>query len=225
MSVEFENWKKNHPRIVNNYFTYPNGKNCRWGRVRCKWLKKGCNGQGIPHVINSCIDMKTGEIYFDDNKRTIYGKFCLLSVGRPLHGIVKTLYHASLFGVAHEIFKPIKGQQSKNKRLKNVVKSLVDIVRTPIYTIALTILSIAAVIIGPLRPTLLYDLRALAGKIEKSLVRGERYNGFILAPCFQVRVNIMDVGIKYYNTDRSDDTIYSSEDKTVRGLSNLARHS
>ena len=81
----------------------------------------------------------------------------------------------------------------------------------------MTIVVLVGVIIGPLAPHKLYDLRAMAGHLEKTLNRESET--WTLAPCFQPIANLKSIDKDKYI---KDDTVYDQED-TLKGLNNLAR--
>jgi hypothetical protein len=100
----------------------------------------------------------------------------------------------------------------------NVKYNFVDIVRTPLYTTAMLVVTVSAVIIGPFAPHKLYDLRALAGRLEIALNRGQD-SLWNLAPCFQPIDNLMEI---HHQNKKKADTEYDDE-ATLQGCNNLAR--
>lgn len=148
-------------------------------------------------------------------------------MARPFFGLIKTAYHLCLpFSIPVEIFKAIMEGKQRNESAseiataawRNVKHSLADIIRTPLYTIAMTIVHLAAVCIGLFAPHKLYDLRELAGRLENALNRGED-NWWTLAPCFQPIGNLMNIHKAKY---QKEDTEYE-EEPVLHGFNNLAR--
>lgn len=70
------------------------------------------------------------------------------------------------------------------KCINNSLKSLSNIVRTPVYSVAMTIVSLAAVIVGPLAPKTLYDFREMQNKLLRSYHRMPEGQIFDITPCF-----------------------------------------
>lgn len=222
----FQNWRLKNPFIESHLF-YPEGQKCRWGRIRARWIEKGSDGKNLTHLCAFLFDLQTGDIYLDCRKQKIYAKFVVLSLSRPFFGLTKTVYHLFLpISIPLEIFKAVFNGIQQNHSFKeiaeeslcNVKHNIVDIARTPIYTIALTIVSITAVIIGPFAPNKLYDLRALAGRLEKALNRGTE-NFWMAAPCFQPLNNVMNIHHQDYTKSNTE---YDAE-PTLHGLNNLVR--
>lgn len=222
----FQNWRKDNP-FIEDYFFYPEGEDCHWGRVKANWNEKREQGKDLSHLCAFTIDLQTGDIYLDCSKRKIWAKCLLLSAARPLYGLVKTVYHlVAPLSIPIEIFKAIvegrERQQSSSEiaaaAWRNVKNSLTDIIRTPFYTIAMMIVTLAGIIIGFFAPHKLYDIRALAGRLERDLNRGQE-NLWTIARCFQPLNNLMDIHKKNYKTL---DTEYE-DDPTLQGLNNLAR--
>jgi len=132
------------------------------------------------------INTKTGEFYLDCRKRKIFAKFATFVFLRPLHTAAWTLYHGLGIGVANQVIKTIRGQQSVKDGFKNSLRSLADIIRTPAYGIALSIIDIAAVAFAAFKPSSLYKMREISGKLEMSLRRvTDSFEApWMLAPCF-----------------------------------------
>ncbi len=236
-------------------------------------------------VYDACINVKTGDIYIGDDKGIIFFKHIMLTVARPIHTCVKTLWHASLIGpLAYEIFKLATGyfvedpngkyiaveqyeyegveefeegdtrtryseevvegetkyvedfngsfvkkllppkyeiaskESIGNKFSKkydwkgfriNLLHSCLDIVRTPLYGLAMTITYIFGIALTLLCcPSMLYRTRALAAKLERMLLRiktrHEVYeqcmNGWVLHMCFHPAKNLaksLNTGVSF----------------------------
>ena len=182
----FSDWMRTHPEFTEKHIVKEND---RWGRIVCNWHEK-VGDKDLQHVFTASIDLKTGDIYLDCRKRKLFAKHLTLAFARPLHTAVRTLYHLSLAGVITNVYKAAVGKQTAKQAFTHSVKSLADIVRTPVYGTALTIVNIAAVAITPFSPSKLYDLRKLHGKIEQQLNWGEKQTGWTLALCFQSGFNV-----------------------------------
>lgn len=226
MNITFQNWQEAHP-FIKDYLFYPKNEEGRWARVRAEWKEKKANERSLLHLCAFTIDLETGNLYTDCSKLKIWVKCVLLCLGRPYFGLLKTVYHLILpFSIPVEIFKAvIKGIQQEqssdqifSSTWRHIKHSIADIIRTPVYTVAMTVIMIAATIIGPFAPSKLYDWRELAGCLESRLNREEER--LTVAPCFQPIGNLMNLDQdRYYE---KADTEYEDE-PTLHGLNNLAR--
>lgn len=224
-NINFQTWRDENP-YLEEHFRFPDGEECGWGRIQAKWHEQH-EGIDITHICAFTLNLQSGDIYLDCSKLKIWTKCLVLTIGRPLLGVYKTIYHVFLplsipVEICIAIHRGIQNQESAGTIAKNagirVLNNFADIIRTPLYTVILTIVTLSAVIIGPFAPHKLYDLRALAGRIENALNRGEE-SFWTMAPCFQPISNIFTVGKKNYI---KEDTEYDSED-VLHGLNNLAR--
>lgn len=220
----FNNWRKNHVCIEHHIF-YPEGKNFRWGRFKGSWTEKTQSGHSLFHRCAFGLDFQTGDLYVDCSATKIWTKCIGLSLVCPINGLIKTGYHLFL-----PLLLGIKTAQKINKNWKvngltitpfvvdEIKHHIIDIFRTAIYTTAITIVSVAAVIIGPLAPRKLYEWRHVIGQLEKSLNRGE-HTIWTVARCFQPIGNLMEI-------DRLSDDYLDSEydnDPILHGSNNLTR--
>lgn len=171
-------------------------------------------------LIDLSDDERGGSVYLDCSKRKIFAKHLCLVPGRLWQGILKTAYHLCLpISIPIEILTTIKQEKERNARLiakeknsgvksdtplhdakeitrrclKNSVKSLADIVRTPVYGVAMSIVSLAAVCIAPFSPTKLYDLRTVSGDLENKLLWGATADTWELTPCFKPTTSIKKI--------------------------------
>lgn len=195
-------------------------ENSKWGRLLCTWHEKKPDGTQLHHTYSALLNVKTLEMYIDCRPQKIFAKCLALLFARPVHTFFKTLYHLSLADVAYEIFKGANGEQSKRQTLINSAKSLADIIRTPIYGIAMTITNLAGLILGLICSKTLYDTREILGKLEESLNWGTRRTLTTLAPCFQP---ISLLALTNSPPLHQEDSIYYSNDSLEVGLSNYAR--
>jgi len=204
------------------------GHGQKWQRIRCIWKEKNLP---LEHRVALTINKETTEIYLDCRKRKIWAKCVVLTVLRPLHTIIlRTAYHILLpislpleiaAGLLESKLKKLTTSETINVLRVRVFHSLQDIFRSPFYGVILTTISLAGVVLGPLAPQKLYDIRAFYGKVERTLNREKRFNQWTLAPCFSPFSNLKKV-----RTDKRchDDTSY--EDETYpKGLAHLARTS
>lgn len=182
-----------------------------------------------------CIDPKSdhaGNIYNTDSKIILYFKFFLSLIARPVHLIVKTGYHLLFIGVFRAIADHAKNKKAEKAALvdpnvklskkpedkaagslgQRVVRSLVDIVRTPLYELIMIIVTLTALITAPFCPTLLYDFRAFTGHLTKELFWGAKYDMPVnLTPCMYRIGNIMDFekNASLQRPDKDDKVVYA----------------
>ena len=207
--LDFKQWLQLHPSLENRIIK----ENSKWGRIVTEWTEKKADGTNVTHLFAISINLKTGDCYLDCRRRKIWAKQAILVLARPLQGGLKTLYHLSMIPVAYEIFQGLKGHQSAKKTLKNVGKSVADIVRTPVYTIAMMIVGLAAVAIIPLSPNTAYDFRVWHGKLEQRLFWGEKHTDFTVAICFQSIFNVIEFESDDGFAARRKDTEYNTPNK------------
>lgn len=102
---ENPNWEKTnsvYTRDDNNYKRIPLCKDEEITNKANETIK-------LHHEYHSTIDTRSGEIYLDCRKRKIFAKHLFLAIVRPLHTLVKTLWHATLIGpIVNELFKLYK---------------------------------------------------------------------------------------------------------------------
>jgi len=193
----------------------------RWKHLICRWNEKKDNGEMITHIYAACFDEVESGIYLDCPPRKIYAKCLGHLIVRPLHSLLKTISHILMLPIIYEIAKTWQGDQSKDDCIKNSIKSLVDIVRTPLYGLVLTVATIGALILGAVNPESLYSSRAFLGKIEQQANWGDIHTDWTLAHCFQPFP--MSILTYYANKDCIHDTFYNDSDPLEKALANLAR--
>lgn len=226
-SLTFHDWRKIHPYMEEKIVNIAETKS-HWGRLMTQWKEKKGSENILFHQCAFALDLRTGELYLDCNENLIWRKCVALCFARPLIGIAKTFYHLCLpISIPVEIFKAIRqGIQEKHSFSQisyavwiNVFNNISDMIRTPLYAVTLTIISIQAVVIGLYAPIKLYDLREQAGRLENALNRGKE-TMWTCAPCFQPLCHLMDIHNDHY---QKEDTEYDTE-PTLIGCNNLARN-
>lgn len=231
-NIGFPEWKKTHSDFVKKYI-FSESESSRWGRVICLWEEKATK---ITHIYAACINLQTGDIYLDCRKRKIWAKCCLYSFTQPFVLTAKTFYHLLLpISIPYGIYKVVLEASQEEEKISNkelskrifeqIGKNLADIVRTPLYAIVLTIIGISGVLIGPLVPEKLYDIRMTITKIETALNWGDGYSPWNQFPCLLSIGNLMTIE-HYWSTYFKDDTEYfmnGNDRLTLYGLTNLAR--
>ena len=180
----FSDYKVKNSAWENTYGVYQRD-DLVYKRIVCRWKEKDT----LNHEFHACISTRTGDIYLDCRKRKIFAKHLALAIARPIHTCVKTLWHATIIGpLALEIFKVMQGKQTVKDLGKNTLKSLADIVRTPAYGLAMTLTNIAGLVLGIISPNTLYETRAIAGKLEREMLRVDNIfkadRMWQLSPCF-----------------------------------------
>jgi hypothetical protein len=187
----------NIPREIHHLIHHTEGVNSKWGRIDCQWMEDKENGDvtQLEHHFFPLINKTTGDIYLDCSKRKIYVKFIVHSIIRPVLILGKTLYHAAFFiSIPHIIAETIArgkknelaGGEIAKQCVKNSFKSLADIIRTPLYGVAMEVVSATALIVGPLAPRTLYTLREAIGALVRSLNWNDRQDYMNdLFMCFQ----------------------------------------
>lgn len=183
-------------------------------RLVCRWDEKMGSSQEIHHHIYAAGLDKNDGVYLDCRKRKVFAKVVVSTPIRPLHGVVKILYHLSMFPIAKAIFYAFQGKMSAKEALIKSVQSIADIFRTPVYEVAIIVVGLAGTAIAIVNPTSLYKFREVIGKIEDALFRGEG-DPFILTPCFQstnledmVEIYALEQGRKHYHLRNFEDTDY-----------------
>lgn len=181
-------------------------ENDRWLRYKSVWVEKKDDGQIFKHVFVPAIDRSNGDVYLDCSTKKLHAKFAVFSYVQPIALTLKTIYHLLLpISIPLEIYQAVKAIKAEEKTVKKVFtasliavgKSLADIVRTPMHAIASTIVGIAAAKIGHCAPHLLYDMRKVAAKIDRSLNWGQGDSVWTRFGCFQSLTSIKEVGQRY----------------------------
>jgi hypothetical protein len=184
-----------------------------------------------------------GNIYNTDKKIILYFKFFLSFLARPVHLIIKTAYHLFLIGVFVAIAKELKSKKGEKAALKKgelasavpkpidkaagtlgqkVVRSLVDIFRTPLYELVMTIVSLTAILTAPFSPGLLYDFRCFTGQLTRELFWGAKYDMPVnLTPCMYRVGNIMDFEKNPQSASQAELVVYKDpSNRTLTALDN-----
>lgn len=182
---EFPDWKK-------TFDVYDRDSDDVYQRIKCVW-----EDRDISHEYHAIINTKTGDIYLDCQRRKIFAKHFTFIFLRPIYTIIKTIWHTTIVGpAALEIYKTATGKQTVLKGLKNYGWSILDIGITPLTGLAMTVISIASVILSPFNPNLLYRGRELIGSIERfqhhtdNLLKATTPS---LSPCFSPFANIATI--------------------------------
>lgn len=228
----------------------------KWARIVCVWNQQVKNEAGdlkiIPHPYEAVINCKNYKVYNDDQKLankfkesdfSLKTKFIILSFITPYEYAIRTIYLAilplSLGLKIYSIYQKAKKAKANGKEIptdvlqvkivKAVAKKLADVIRTPLYGVALTVVALATVILCHFKSDLLYEGRVLYGEIEKSYLWGKKVRKFLVesvtkggAPCMQPIANLKRNERKRHYT--SEDTIYEGDPGTMmHALNNMVR--
>lgn len=214
-----ELWKLRYSNQAKQHLINPD--NSPWGRLICTWHEKKENNTVLIHHYAACIDTRSWGVYLDCRPRKIFAKIFAQIFARPIHALFKTAYHVTMIPIILEIKNTYQGFQTTTICLKNSIKSIADIIRTPIYGLAMIVASFAVLIFGIADPENLYSGRAFLGEIECSANWGESHTAWTLAHCFQpYSITILE---EYNHQKCVDDTIYDSQDPLEIQLSDYAR--
>lgn len=195
--IYFENYIRENPNWKAELGVYQRDS-AKYQRIKCIWEETLDNNEVLKHEYHAVINVKTGEIFLDCRRRKIFVKDLCLIAARPIVYAIKTLWHASIIGpLALEIRETYKGNQTQKTAALNTVKSLMDIVRTPLYGTAMVITQIFGTIIGIFAPNTLYYSRDMVGKLGRAMLRVDRMcDGGVWAfdPCFSPFRNLVRNG-------------------------------
>ena len=211
MKAEFKEFAEKYPDWESQFEVRKRrGKAATYGRVICHW-DEGQGTRTLEHKYAAVVNSKNGDIYLDCRKRKIFAKNLCLTIARPIHTVLKTAWHASCIPAVKELTRYSRKKQNGKECLTRSAQSMADIVRTPLYGVAMTTTQLAGVII----PKAGYVSRKVTGKMELKLNRTDGKTGspWILAPCFcplenMATIHKQSAPRKYKNTvDQTPDTV------------------
>ncbi len=173
-----------------------------WSSQTFVWPRKVENEQVEKRSVLFLQNRQSGDVFTHDSTSKIAAKCAALVFARPLHSLAKTAYHCCL---PLSMFFEIRSALHENRSvLQAVGRNLADVVRTPLYGLALTILAVVGLLFGLVCSERIYDIRAIAGRLEAHLNWGALRTSTTLAPCFQ------PFALSSWNSTRHDDTDYSA---------------
>jgi len=185
----FENFKITNPNYETEIGIYQLDSE-KYKRVVIQWKET----EIINHVYHACISTETGDLYFDCSREKLLAKHFSLVFATPLYTYTKTWWHFFTLGpLIFRIIQWTSGNLSDTELATFLEHSFIDIVRTPLYGIALTITHIAAGILYFFDPNLLYKTREVATYLERSMLRVENIEdagAWALSPCLGPFINI-----------------------------------
>ena len=193
----------------------------QWGRLITEWSEKNPKGTLLKHTYAACVDGETGGLFNDCNLSLIFKKCLTQLLVRPFHSIAKTIYHASFIPLFVELPDLYYGKKPIKQLLNTAVLTFTDIIRTPLYGIALIAASAYVLARAIFDPATLYNGRKLIGEIEEEANRGLKHTDWTLTHCFQPYP--IEVLKDYEIQDFSLDTLYPSNSPIDKQLTNFAR--
>lgn len=186
-----QNYPKSKPSEFGNFWNHLSEEKKK-AFTPCKGDKRWARFVNAEKVV--CIDPKhfaAGNCYNDDSTSLIYLKFAMSTLARPLYLVVKTIYHITV-GWIKAIVDGVRHKEPAKKIAERVIRQLADIVRTPIYVVAITVVGIAGLIAAPFKMTLMYDIRAVIGRLSHEMFWGARKRVLDMNTCMRRELNIVD---------------------------------
>ncbi len=235
----------NIPGIDPNDIIRIEGPDSKWAKLICRWKKKIQTPEGmeiVPKKLKTVINCKTEKVYLGDSKKVIAAKFSELSLATPVFMTVKTIYHLffplslpyQIYITMHEMKKlealaVKKGQEPPPRDLASrvarvILRNFIDIVKTPLYMVAMTVVAVSTLILAAIKPQILYEGRVLYGEMLMSLNWGEKKTLWTLALCMQPLADLKNENEKKFQYV-ADDIEYNAPSGTkLHALNNMARN-
>lgn len=245
MNTNYQSWLVNNKDYADNHIFATEGPDCKWGRLKTEWteivfpseevrkevIERGSIGNAEvtyrTHTLALCINRETGDFYEDTTKKKIYVKMLAHTLRRPLF-VLDTLYYVC-FPVAmtiayrkarkemEESVKLFSESEIKARCRQAAFNALADIVRTPVYGIAMIVVSATALIVGPLAPKKLYDFREMENQLMRKYYRIP--NGHFTTP-FECFLSINNIQRQEKYSRRYLDTVYSNPNSKIENAMN-----
>lgn len=231
MTINFQTWLNNNPNSVHLEDTsLPNWKQITYGFRKIPVVDS--SQAPLSKWYKDMVNMDTGDIYINKTEANMFKVNAAMILGRPLKTVLKTAYHLCLpISIPYEIYDTVQREKAREKLHPeepkanlykectiSVIKSLADIVRTPLYGIVLTVMHVAGAILYFIKPEKMNDVRSMAGKVDLSLSWDRKERCF--PECYQSMDNLMTVHRRSYKIEGVD---YSAaQNDTQIGLINLA---
>jgi len=215
------------------------GSRSRWIRIVLFWDEIHSKNplKIIHHQYAAVVDCKSDKknIYNDDSKIILAYKFAGIALFSPLYNLIKTIYHLifplSIGIEIHEELKRIKIAEKSaltqlplrqlTKRITVVVlNNFLNVIKTPMIAIALTVVCISFLIFSAFNSEMLYYGRIAVGKLSKENLWGREKSDHNF-PCMSPIGNLTTISKRKYI---EPDTMYEADPGTqLHGLNNLAR--
>ncbi len=235
MTTTWDGWKTNHNTLfgsitfIEKDLQSKEKGSSNWLRVNCIWEERSEGTQTKKHTYCLILDNTNGNLYLDVSQKKLVVKFLTLSLIRVFHATLKIFYHIALpISIPIEIFKAYSQAASEAKEksvsitysrvaylaIRNVSRSILDIVRTPLYNIAMIFLMLAGI---PSSPNYRYEIMKIVGLMEINLTWANssdplhsRISFWTLAGCLQPMANLQDFGCNP-DPSRHPDTKYENQ--------------
>lgn len=198
---------------------YPEGDE-RHPRILLKFQEKDPK---LTHIFALYFDRETKRCNNDDTKTKLFTKFTLLPFRVLINTALKWAYHLSLIGIIFELGKTIFGQEELKTLGQRCWRELKDMVRTPLYGIALLGIALFAVAKALFNPVSLYDSRKTFRKWDLDLNWGDKRSIWINAPCFK-SYNIFKVTQDFKSVEKNEGEITLSEKQEVCDLFDICKN-
>ncbi|MBS4166863.1 Uncharacterized protein NEOC65_001964 [Neochlamydia sp. AcF65] len=216
----------------------------KWRRIIIKWnqICPHDSTARIQHCYAAVIHTKNMNIYGDDEKSLLAWKFGALALFSPIFYVAKTIFHLffplsiykyydlekkkweALRANPHPLNPSSSLHQKQPKLTRIILNNCLDICRTPLYALTISITSLGTLVLSLFNSNYLYEGREILGNLQLSLnwERRKPYYFETIAPCMLPIDNLKDIAFKRSYTHR--DTDYEGPPGTlVHGLNNLAR--
>lgn len=230
--INREKWISEHQNEITKYLEpHDQAEGSKWRTLAPTWFTS--ENKKI-FILDRIVNMHTLEMYETPREISTCFKCWALSIGRPLHTLLKTAYHLALpLSIPAEVIRAIISCDREKEGCKDIAykafvyagRSVADIVRTPIAGTILTIIAVVGALTPLLTyclPNLIHEVRAAAAKVERWMNWGERHNFWTLAHCFQ-GTDVFEFYNKEKCSQKLEDTIYPSDDPIFVALNNYAR--
>lgn len=229
-------WFENNKEFANAHCFRMEGDPEGWGRLVCEWNEfNETKTHYVTHLYVAVINFNNGHLWIETTRKIVYMKF-FLQLFRVVHALCKMVYHVFIpISIPCEIYLEMKAcKKSQEPALGRVIirimKSVADILRTPLFELILIAYTITALVITPFQPRWIFPMMERSGQIEKKLYWGQKQAPGTLAVCFQSNCSIRLLNRKW-NTKRNKkggeiiDTYYTEAEKEPLGiaLANYAR--
>jgi hypothetical protein len=197
----------------------------RWGRLLCL-----ADTEARRHIVVSVYNKETAQGYFDDTPLALGLKALALLPGHLALGIIETLFHATMLGIAYQLCYGKANGFSKYQILRNCGRSLADIFRTPLYRLAALVVAWANIFFPIYKTSLTYDLRDLQGALIYRLHRGSknckqpRPDGYFLPLFFNTPICCQSSFLGYPNNPQKSNYshVFYPKNTHLARLTNLA---
>lgn len=192
----------------------------KWNRLLLEWNEIKSD-RILTHQYAPVVRLDTQEFYVDCRPQKIFAKCLAILLARPAFTVLKTVYHLSLIEVPYHLFKATIHEQSFKEAFIKSGRAIADVVLTPLYGIAMTVSTLAVIILIAINPENAYDGREFLGRLEQQSNWGEKHTDWTLGACFQgYPLHFIETK---YNKYCHQDTYYPNIDSLEIGMTNFCR--